>query len=91
VTGDLEKLARKYCWWMTPETALARKEMFLCQLMQLGTWEDLAVARKLFGEQSLKQALRSAPPGILDPRSWNFWNLLLGNVPVPLMPVRPLP
>ncbi len=91
MTEDLENLARKYCWWMTPEAALARREMFLCQMMQLGTWEDVIGVRKLLGEQALKEALRAAPPGILDPRSWNYWNLLFGNVPVPPMPVRRLP
>ncbi len=76
---------------MSPEVASSRPEVLLCQVMQLGTWEDFRLARELFGEAAIKDALLHAPPGILDKRSWNFWNLFYGSVPIPPMPVRPLP
>jgi hypothetical protein len=88
---QLEQIARRYVWWETPERALERRDLLLCQLMQLGTWEDFRTARAAFGVQAFKQALENAPPGTLDGRSWNFWNRFFGFVPVPPMPQRPLP
>ncbi|MCC7381519.1 MAG: hypothetical protein IT384_06790 [Deltaproteobacteria bacterium] len=89
--AELARLARKYVWWEEPPRALARRVVFLCQIMQLGTWEDLRTVRDAFGEAALKQALQSAPPGVLDARSWNFWNRFFGFVPVPPEPTRALP
>ena len=82
------RLARRYVWWVTAE---ARRELLLCQLMQLGTYDDVRLARSLMGDAAFRDALRGAPPGILDARSWNFWHLFFGIQPVPPMPSRPLP
>jgi hypothetical protein len=50
--------------------------------MQLGTAEDVRAVRDLLGDDALRDALRSAPPGTLDARSWDFWHLvLLGRPP----------
>lgn len=87
----VEQLAKKYVWWETPERAFRRRDLLLCQLMQLGTWDDVRLARRLFGDGAFKQALEHAPPGVLDAKSWNYWNLFYGFVPVPPLPERPLP
>jgi hypothetical protein len=84
-------LARRYVWWLAPEHTLARPALFLCQLMQLGTAEDVRTARSLLGDDAFRAALSSAPPGILDARSWNFWHLVLLGQQPPLPPMRPLP
>jgi hypothetical protein len=92
VQGDvLDELARRYVWWQRPEQTLARRDHFLCQLMQLGTLEDVRAARRIYGDDAFREALRSAPPGILDARSWNFWHLFLFQSPPPSQPERPLP
>jgi hypothetical protein len=92
VSADaLLELARRYVWWQSPEDTLARPDHFLCQLMQLGTAEDVRTARSLLGDDAFRAALRSAPPGVLDARSWNFWHLVLLGQPPPPPPVRPLP
>lgn len=36
-------------------------------------------------------ALLDAPPGVFDPRSWNYWNLVYGFDPVPPLPKRVIP
>jgi hypothetical protein len=78
-------------WWKPPSEALADRDHLLCQIMQLGTYDDTRTARRLFGDDAFRAALRSAPPGILDERSWNFWHLnLFGHAPPP-PPVRSLP
>jgi len=43
---ELEGLARKYVWWEEPERALERQSLLLCQLMQLGTYDDVRQARR---------------------------------------------
>ena len=87
----LRELARRYVWWQEPEQTLADPVLLPCQLMQLGTPTDLQTARRLLGDDAFRAALRKAPPGILDARSWNFWHLVLWKQPPPPMPVRPLP
>ncbi len=87
----LDELARRYVWWRPAEQTLARQEHFLCQLMQLGTPEDIRIAREHFGDDAFRAALRAAPPGVLDARSWNFWHLVLFKAPPPPLPERPLP
>jgi hypothetical protein len=29
----------------------------------------------------LREALDQAPPGIIDPRSWSYWNVRVGRYP----------
>lgn len=87
----LVELARRYVWWLPPGEALARPHLLLCQLMQLGTAEDVRAARALVGDDAFRDALRSAPPGILDAKSWNFWHLVLFGRSPPAPPSRPLP
>ena len=91
VEGQLEELARRYVWWLAPAVALANHAHLLCQIMQLGTWEDIRTAKQRFGEDAFREALRAAPPGVLDERSWNFWHLNLFHREPPPMPTRPLP
>lgn len=87
----LLELARRYVWWLPPDDALARPHLLLCQLMQLGTAEDVRLARSLVGDDAFRDALQSAPPGVLDAKSWNFWHLVLLHQPPPPLPSRPLP
>jgi hypothetical protein len=89
--STLDELARRYVWWQPTTQALAHRVHFLCQLMQLGTYEDLRAARDLLGDDAFRGALRAAEPGILDARSWNYWHLVLFHTPPPAMPERLLP
>jgi hypothetical protein len=59
--------------------------------MQLGTYDDVRTARRILGDDAFRDALTAAPPGVLDPRSWNFWHLVLFRRPPPPLPIRPLP
>jgi hypothetical protein len=87
----LRELATRYVWWLSPDQTLARPNLLLCQLMQLGTAEDVCAARDLLGDDAFRAALGAAPPGVLDARSWNFWHRVLLGRPPPPMPMRPLP
>lgn len=89
--SDLERLAEKYLWWEPPASGAQQTDRLLCQLMHLGTWDDVVLARRIFGDATFKRALTHASPGVLDARDWNFWNRFLGIEPVPPPPARPLP
>ncbi|CAN5818226.1 hypothetical protein BH11MYX2_BH11MYX2_37860 [soil metagenome] len=91
VPDGMEAIARRYVWWQEPAVSLARQSHLLCQVMQLGTPEDVRTVRNHLGDDALRAALRDAPPGVLDARSWTFWHLFLFNEQPPPMPRRPLP
>lgn len=88
--ATLREIAARYVWWQAPEATLARPHHFLCQVMTLGTAEDVRAVRRGLGDQALVDALEHAPPGIMDAKSWNYWHLFFGRRPPPL-PARPLP
>ena len=54
--------------------------------MTYGTLEQVLIATKYFSDESFAFALRNAPPGIFDIRSWTYWNLRHGHDPVPPLP-----
>jgi hypothetical protein len=91
VSTDLAELARRLFWWKTPEEALAGPVRFLAQVMALGTWNDLQVARRYWSDEDFRAVLRTPPPGVFDPRSWSYWHCVLGVEPVPPLPRRVLP
>lgn len=88
---DLRTLARRLFWWKPPEEALGDPVRFLAQVMTLGTWDDWQTALRHWSEDDFRAALRTAPPGVIDPRSWSYWHHRLGLTPVPPLPVRRIP
>jgi hypothetical protein len=87
---ELREIAARYVWWQPPEVTLARPQHFLCQIMTLGTAEDVQTVRRAWRDQAFVDALEHAPPGVMDAKSWNYWHLFFGRRPPPL-PERPLP
>ena len=85
---ELNTLAKKYIWWETPEWAYAHPTVFLANLMNLGSWNDISLARKILGDAVLKQALLEAPPGYFNYRAWDYWHLKFGITPIPPLPKR---
>ena len=84
-------MARKYVWWQPPDRALADRRFFLAQVMTLGSVADVRWLLSLVPEEDLRGVLRDPPAGVFNGRSWRFWHLWLGCVPVPELPVRPVP
>ncbi|MEO6775439.1 MAG: hypothetical protein ABI467_20930 [Kofleriaceae bacterium] len=91
VAANLDELARRYVWWQPPAQTLSRRDHLLCQVMQLAIAEDVELARRSFGDDAFREALRRAPPGIFDMRSWTFWHQFWFHSPPPMLPVRSLP
>jgi hypothetical protein len=78
-------------WFEPPEEALANPVRFMAYLMTYGTLEDIKVVRRYLGLNDFREALEHAPPGIIDGRSWAYWNTVTGRYPVPPMPRRVIP
>jgi hypothetical protein len=87
---ELRRIASRVVWWDTPDRVLAREDDFLCRVMALGTLQDANYVEDTFGSDRLQHALRSAPPGVLDPRSWHYWHHRLGLGAAGPLPARRL-
>lgn len=87
---DLKAVAANVIWFEAPEKALADPIRFLAYLMTYGTPDELAVVRRYASEADFQEAVENAPPGIMDERSWAYWNIVAGRYPVPAMPRRRL-
>jgi hypothetical protein len=48
----------------------------------------MRVIRRYVSDDDFREALDQAPPGIIDARSWAYWNSKLGRYPAPPIPVR---
>ena len=90
-SAELIELAPSVIWFEAPERALADPVRFLAYLMTYGTAEEIAVVRRYLTLSDFREALDHAPAGIMDERSWAYWNVMTGRYPVPPMPRRQLP
>lgn len=87
----LQTIAARVCWWQRAEETLSDTPLFLCRVMTFGTWEDVCFCLDHFGNDAFRDALQSAPPGLLDRRSWSYWHHRLAVFPVPSLPIRAIP
>ena len=90
LTPDTEALARRLVWFEPPTEALSDTARFVAYAFARATHEDMALLRKFLSDDDLREVLDDAPPGIIDPRSWAYWNAILGRYPAPPMPERQL-
>lgn len=88
ITSQMLDIARRIIWFEEPERALADPCRFMAYAMTYARHQDMRVIRQYVSDEEILQALDSAPPGIIDPRSWAYWNLKLGRFPPPPLPTR---
>jgi hypothetical protein len=88
---ELLGVAPRVVWFESPEQALANPARFLAYLMTYGTADDIAIVRRFVAAEDFTNALDAAPPGIIDARSWAYWNAMAGRYPPPPMPERRFP
>jgi hypothetical protein len=81
-------LARRIIWFEPPDHALADPIRFIAYAMTYARHEDMRVIRRYVSDDDMREALDRAPPGIIDPRSWAYWNSKMGRYPPPPPPVR---
>ena len=90
LTLDTEALARRLVWFEEPQEALSDTFRFVAYAVARATHEDMKLLRSFLDDNDLREALDHAPPGIIDERSWAYWNSKLGRYPAPPMPKRQL-
>jgi len=88
---DLLSLAPRIIWFESAERALSDPVRFLAYVMAYGTLADIVIVRRYLDLDDFREALERAPPGIIDKRSWAYWNTVTGRYPVPPMPRRVIP
>jgi hypothetical protein len=88
LTPEVEAISRRIVWFEQPVEALKITERFLAYAFAFASHDDMQTLKKYLDSEDLRIALNKAPPGIIDPRSWNYWHLMLGDYPPPSMPSR---
>ncbi len=88
LNAETQALAARLVWFGTASEALADPVRFAAYAFARATHEDMKLLRTHLDDDALRDALDGAPPGIIDPRSWAYWNLRLGRYPAPPMPTR---
>jgi hypothetical protein len=91
LNAGLLSLAPRVIWFEPPERALAEPVRFLVYAMTYATTEELAVVRRYVQLDDFREALEHAPPGIMDERSWAYWNAVTGRYPPPPLHRRIIP
>ena len=90
----LREFAHKYIWWLTPDEAMEFPDRIVCQVMNLGLFDDVARLAEAVGEESLRSALTQAEAGQFNARSWHYRHYRLGLAKpdqVPSLPVKTIP
>jgi hypothetical protein len=90
LTPETEDIARRIVWFESPAEALGDPARFLAYAMARATHEDVKVIRRYVTDEDFREALDKAPPGIIDGRSWAYWNSKMGRYPAPPLPKRQL-
>src|SRR5271157_2883569 len=88
VTRLTLEVASRIIWFEPPEQALSEPIRFMAYAMTYARHEDMQVIRRYVCDDDFRTALDEAPPGIIDARSWAYWNSKLGRYPPPPRPVR---
>ncbi len=83
-----EAIAKRIIWFQSPNEALSDPVRFMAYAMTYATHEDMKVLRDYVSDEDFVEALNHAPAGIIDPRSWAYWNSKMGRWPPPPLPRR---
>lgn len=90
LTPETEKMARRLVWFEGPDEAMADPVRFMAYAMARATHEEMKILRRYVSDADFIEALDKAPPGIIDARSWAYWNSKAGRFPAPPLPQRRL-
>ena len=89
-TPEFVRAAKRIVWFKRPDEALDNPVELLAHAMKHATDEDMALLLDHVGENGLREAIEDAPAGIVDARSWSYWNAKIGRFPAPPAPERDL-
>jgi hypothetical protein len=81
-------VAAQIIWFEAPAKALSDPVRFMAYAMTYAMHEEMRVIRRYVSDDDFREALDRAPPGIIDARSWAYWNSKMGRYPPPPLPLR---
>jgi hypothetical protein len=81
-------IASQIIWFESPSQALSDPVRFMAYAMTYAMHEEMRVLRRYVSDDDFREALEHAPAGIIDPRSWAYWNSKMGRYPAPPLPLR---
>ena len=90
LNNETQAIAERLIWFEPADVALSNPVRFMAYAFARATHEDMKVLQSHVGEDGLREALDNAPAGIIDPRSWAYWNARMGRYSTPRMPGRRL-
>lgn len=90
-TPETEALSRRLIWFEEPAEALMYPMRLMAYALESGTHEDITILRRYMSDDAIRDVLRTAPPGIIRPRSWAYWHARMGMGATPAPPERILP
>jgi len=93
ITNETKKIAANLIWFKTPEEAINDTYTFMAYLMKNGTVSEVATIKKHLEVKvmtAFEETLSHMPPGIMDKRSWVYWNTLFNRSPNTPLPQRNL-
>jgi|ERR1035441_6973802 hypothetical protein len=79
-------IASRIIWFEPSAQALSDPVRFMAYAMTYAMHEEMRLIRRYVSDDDFREALDRAPPGIIDPRSWAYWNSKMGRYPP--LPVR---
>jgi hypothetical protein len=88
LTKEIKEIAQRVIWFEQPEQSLKDPVRFIAYAMRYAHYKDMKVLRKYISDSDFIYALDHIPPGIVDQRSWSYWNALFDRYPAPHIPVR---
>jgi hypothetical protein len=87
---EIVALAPRIIWFEPAETSLKDPARFMAYAMRYASHEDMVIIRRHVSDQDFLAILDQTPPGIVDGRSWAYWNAVFDRFPTPPMPLRRL-
>lgn len=91
LTPDLKEAATRCIWFEPAERAIKNTARLTAHILTYGSTKDVNALRAQLCDTELKEALKIAPPGIYDARSWAYWHLQTGQRTPPPLPQRHIP
>jgi hypothetical protein len=61
---------------------------FMAYAIKHATHDHMKALRRYVSDDHFREALDKARPGIIDPRSWAYWNSVMGRYLAPPLPKR---
>jgi hypothetical protein len=88
LNDETAAISAQIIWFESPSEALSDPVRFMAYAMTYAMHQQMCVLRRYVSDGDFLEALDRAPPGIIDGRSWAYWNSKMGRYPPPPLPVR---